>query len=85
MDIIAISTATSRIETKLQKEFISAIRDKDSFHIVVNMNGQEISIPVVNGVVIATTVTSSIRNLINRTLGVIQYSHESSLTVNGES
>lgn len=77
MEIIAISTPTSRINNQyngnLKKIFQSIVNDKDNCNIIVNSIGVEQSIPVKNGKVVSKLLERSIINLITVSLGAVAF------------
>ncbi len=77
MKVIAISTSTSlhmnENNGNLKTLFQSIVKDRDNCNIVIDLLGKELSIPVVNGLVVSNVIETSIRNLLKLTLGTIPY------------
>lgn len=77
MEVIAISTQTSRINNEyngnLKQIFQDIINDKDDCNIIVSSTGVEQAIPVKNGKIISKLLEQSIINLITVSLGTVAF------------
>lgn len=77
MELLAITTPTSchlnKHNGNLKEFYQGVVRDRDNCTIVVSLLGKEITIPVVNGEIVAKSLEQSIRNLLSVSLGTVAF------------
>lgn len=76
MEIVAISSKQGRHTKNLRAVFKDLVIARTEFTVQIDFIGSEMSVPFTNGKMTNGNVEQSVRNLLKRAFGSIQYEHQ---------
>lgn len=73
MNIVAITTKTSRHTSNLKEVYDDLVKSKTPFNVQLDFNGQEFPVPFDNGKATNYKIEYSVREVLTRTFGIVHY------------